>query len=554
MESSSQTGIPEPVAQALATIEQRLGRIEQHLGLQTLEEQTGPMPALPLSQDKEDELEYRLGQNWFAKVGIVVLTIGIGLFLTLPFDGFPPVLPAVIGFVLVAVLLVLSRLFRESFPMISGYLRGSGMALLYITALRLFFFGSVHPLAISSPEGVLVLVGVPVLNIVMAMRRGSPYLLALALTTAYATALVVGTGPLVPGILILLALFVSLHRALYGSISLFYYGMVLTYVVHCAWILNNPFLGNSPRLADPSPENVFPLLIYATAFAVAILLRKERSEEDFDEGAQAFVAGAGAYGIAAILTLRATAEFFLVSHLTMAMVFVGLAVLFWVRERSRYSTFVFAMFGYLTLSATIVKVSASPQVFVWLSLESLVVVATAVWFRSRFIVVANFLIYAVIIIGYTVGARGETGISLGFGIVALLSARILNWQQHRLELKTESMRNAYLATAFVVFPYALYHLVPLQYVSLSWIGIALLYYALNLIIRAQKYRWMGHLTLLLTVMYVLIIGIIRMEPAYRIVSFLVLAVALLAVSMVFTRLRAKKKDSSTVQHPQQGQR
>jgi membrane protein implicated in regulation of membrane protease activity len=53
---------------------------------------------------------------------------------------------------------------------------------------------------------------------------------------------------------------------------------------------------------------------------------------------------------------------------------------------------------------------------------------------------------------------------------------------------------------------------------------------------------MGHLTLLLTVLYVVVVGIIELPPTYRIVSFLVLAVVLLAVSMVFTRLRAKRKD------------
>jgi hypothetical protein len=68
----------------------------------------------------------------------------------------------------------------------------------------------------------------------------------------------------------------------------------------------------------------------------------------------------------------------------------------------------------------------------------------------------------------------------------------------RLELKTELMRNAYLLSAFVVFPYALYHLVPGRYVGLAWVGLALFYYLMNLIVRSQKFRWMGHVTLLFT--------------------------------------------------------
>jgi hypothetical protein len=156
-------------------------------------------------------------------------------------------------------------------------------------------------------------------------------------------------------------------------------------------------------------------------------------------------------------------------------------------------------------------------------------------------VVANFVLYLLIVAAYVVVAREETGISLGFGLVALASAPILNWRQDRLELKTEIMRNAYLASAFVVFPYALYHFVPREFVSLAWVGIALFYYLMNLIIKAQKYRWMGHLTLLLTVMYVLVVGIVQLEPTYRIFSFLVLGTVLLVVSLVLTRLRMRKR-------------
>jgi drug/metabolite transporter superfamily protein YnfA len=168
-------------------------------------------------------------------------------------------------------------------------------------------------------------------------------------------------------------------------------------------------------------------------------------------------------------------------------------------------------------------------------------VVTALWFRSRLIVVANFFIYVVIVLTYMFMVRQETGISVGFGVVALLTARILNWKKERLELKTELMRNAYLASAFVVFPYALFHLVPRAYVGLAWIGVALGYYLMNLIIRNPKYRWMGHLTLLLTVLYVIVNGFTQLAPTYRIVSFLALGSVLVVVSLIFTQIRARRK-------------
>ena len=240
---------------------------------------------------------------------------------------------------------------------------------------------------------------------------------------------------------------------------------------------------------------------------------------------------------------------FVAAHLAASAVLLLLAVAFWLREQSRISTFVYAMTGYMALSMAIFKATPLPDLFVWLSLQSVLVVATAIWFRSRFIVVANFLIYTGIVLAYVVVAKAENGISIGFGIVALVSARILNVQKERLELKSELMRNAYLLSAFIIFPYASYHLVPAKYAGLAWVGVALLYYGMNLLVRNQKYRWMGHGTLLLTALYLVIVGVSRFEPLYRNLSFLVLGTVLVAVSLVFTMLRSRRKQSDEVKSP-----
>jgi uncharacterized membrane protein len=125
-----------------------------------------------------------------------------------------------------------------------------------------------------------------------------------------------------------------------------------------------------------------------------------------------------------------------------------------------------------------------------------------------------------------------------------MSARILNWNKDRLELKTELMRNAYLTGALLVFPYALYHLVPGRYVALAWVGVALGYYVWSLVAKNRKYRWMGHATLLLTTGYVAVVGTRGLEPVYRIVSFLVLGTVLLIVSLSFTRWQSRARAKS----------
>lgn len=536
----------------LKDLENRIARIEQNLGLSRIEPEEQLVEVhrsvAAVKGEEEEELEFRLGQNWFAKVGIVVLAIGMAFLLTQPFDGLPSILPVLIGYVLVAGLFGLSRLWKESFALISGYLRGAAMALLYFTTLRFFFFTADPLLEANSVPGMLMLVAVSSANVVLALRRKSHYLIALALATACATALVVGSPWFVLALLTVLAIAVAIVRVRLQAQAVMMAGIVMTLLTHALWAVGNPILGNPLEFIRSPQLSVYVLLAYALIFALSVLRRRDHHKEDFSVAFTSFLSATGSYALFLLLTLMSFEPGFVWSHLLASGLYLALAVAFWVKEQSKYSTFVYAMLGYLALSVAIVRQFSVPNVFVWLSLQSIVVVATAVWFRSRFIVVANFGIYLAIIVGYLVVATEETGISLGFGIVALASARILNWQQDRLELKTELMRNAYLGAAFAVFPYALYYLVPRDYVSLSWMALAMFYYGMNALIRAQKYRWMGHLTLLLTVLYVVVIGIIELPPTYRIVSFLVLAVVLLAVSMVFTRLRAKKKatqDSNT---------
>ncbi len=62
---------------------------------------------------------------------------------------------------------------------------------------------------------------------------------------------------------------------------------------------------------------------------------------------------------------------------------------------------------------------------------------------------------------------------------------------------------------------------------------------------------MGHITLLFTTLYLVIVGTSRFEPVYRVLSFLALGTVLLIVSLVFTRLK-KRKNEGTMEVPTPG--
>ena len=104
---------------ALALIESRIARIEEHLGLDWGGEveptlSLRPAPAVSASpgesnQDGED-FEYEVGQKWFAKVGIFTLAIGVAYTLSLPYAHLAPYLPSLLGCLLAGALFLAARI------------------------------------------------------------------------------------------------------------------------------------------------------------------------------------------------------------------------------------------------------------------------------------------------------------------------------------------------------------------------------------------------------------------------------------------------------------
>jgi hypothetical protein len=537
--------IPEDAAaRRFGQLEARVAKLEARL-FGEAEDFSGagpaPIEAAAKSGHMEEDLEFEVGQNWFAVAGILALAFGAAFMLSLPYPRLPAGVPALVGGAAAAGLFALARAWRRASELVAGYLRGAGMALLFFATLRLYFFGAQHALNIGSFAGRTPLVLIVALNLAIGWRRKSAWLTGLALMTGYAAALAVGSAWFVLGSVALLsALAVAATlRAHWARLRVV--AMALSYGTYLLWAIGNPCLGGALEFTNaPALAPAF-VLVVAAIFAAGACLRPNRPTEDASTCIGALLNCGLGYPLFLVHTVAAFAPRLAVAQGLASVVFLGLAILFWMRERSHVSTFFYAITGYAALSLAIIKASVVPEVFVFLSLQSVVVVATAVWFRSRFIVLANFLIFVAVILGYVVVAERETGISIGFGIVALVSARILNWQKDRLELKTELMRNAYLVSAFLVLPYALHHLVPGKYVGLAWVGLALVYYVLNLVVQNRKYRWMGHATLLLTTCYLAVVGTRRFEPVYRIVSFFVLGIVLLLVSLSFTWWRVRQR-------------
>ena len=488
----------------------------------------------------DETIEYKIGFYWFAKFGIAILAVGIAFLLTFPYQNIPGYLPSLFGFIFSALLLGASSLLRKSYDLVSRYFFESAFVLLFFSVLRLHFFSPL-PFIESRAVLVLLLCVIVAVNMVMSLRRSSPYLAVMSLVAGYAVA-IVSDAPyfMFIAVTVLSALSVYLKLARRWN-SVFLIAIVMSYATHMLWLFNNPLMGNALALTRTHPINVVFVLMYLVIFALAVLLREKGEAEKGFPAASSLVNCALGFGVFA-LSAEATIESYApIACFGASILFPSLSAWFWIKEKSRFSTFFYSMTGYLALSCAILLLSRIPDTFIWLSWQSVIVLATAIYFRSRFIVVTNTAFYLLLLLSYLISASGVGAISLSFGAIALISARILNLQKHRLEIKTETLRYSYRAAAFVAFPYALYFTVPEGYVPLSWMGVALFYYIMHRILRNQRYQLMALLTLTLTVVYVAIIGIVRLDPALRIVSFLALGTVLLSVSIIYSKIRRNQK-------------
>jgi hypothetical protein len=543
MESSSDNSALNEILNYLRNIDNRVSKIEERLNIQssTAEPLETVIKESPDEISKSREgLEQRIGQFWLPRIGIVVFIVGFTILLTLPYKSLPAILPSLMGYLFTAFLFGLAKYWKNSLPHLSDYLTIGGFVSLYLGSMRFYFFG--FEKAIDSLTVIIILLLiVTAINLIAAFRKNSANLAGLGITLGFATAILSDDSLFIFLAITLFSIVVVLFKLKNKNNFILFYGITLAYLTHLIWFINNPFLGNTLQTISEPEINLLFILIYVLIFSFAYLFSGKDEQYDFVSASAAmFNSGAG-YGLLVLITLLTSPSLFSLYHLLAALIFLAIAITCWIKKGNIYSTFFYAMTGYAALSVAIIGQFDRPDYFYWLIWQSLFVVSTAVWFRSKFIVVANFIIYLLIFFGYLIVSEQIGGISLSFGIVALLSARILNWKKDQLKLETEQMRNAYLLAALFIIPYALYHMFPSGYVSLTWIAIAIIYYILSVILKNVKYRWMALATYFLTVIYVFILGITSTDTLLKIISFLVLGATLIIVSLVYTRKKGREK-------------
>jgi uncharacterized membrane protein len=542
MSSEISNSLIEDLVQAMNRIEKRLTDVETALNLKRENPEEEPAPApKPKTDDDDDELELAIGEFWFAKIGILAFLLGMFFLITQPLDKYPPMLPISIGYLLSLTLILAPEIWLKSFKYISGFLIGGGTALLYLTTLRLHFF-AMEPIISSRVLLVILLLIVSAFASWIAFRRQSIYLIALAELFFMMAALVTEIPLLIFVMLTLISISVVIVSLKFNSSNLIVFGIIFTCVAHCFWFVNNPLLGHNLQINTGYQYNLIFLLAYMGIYGTGSLLLIKDKKQDLDELFMTIINASLGYGLFLMISILSGIKHLGIVHTGAFAVLMTLAISFWIRERSKYGSFIYAMFAYAALSAAIIASYSDPAYYILLCWQSIVVISTALWFRSKFIIVANTFIFGGILVSYLINVSviGIEGISFGF--VALISARILNWRKTRLELTTNNIRLAYLVMAFFTLPYVLYEVLPSNLVGLAWAGLALLYYLMSKLLRNKKYRMMAVSTLILTCFYLAAFGITSSDITYKIISFLAVSIILLLISIMYTRMRTHPKE------------
>lgn len=542
-----------PELSAARRLEARLVRLENYLGFGPLGDAAaeailagGATPASPLQTPVTtgvDDLEKEIGEYWLARVGVLALCLGLAFLVAFPLRGLPAVLSSVIGFVAAGAMGAAARRWHRAWPETAGILMGGACFLLFFAVLRLHFF-SPQP-AVASRDMVLSLLAMVVAGeLLLALRWGSQVLTGFVVILGLVAGAVADVPPIQFGALVGLSSFILMvvWRRNWPWLGLVVTGMILA--AHLDWLLGHPLLGRAVRGVSAPAGNLFALAGCVIPLAVIGCRPGAQSDHVALRVGRALVLAGGVLLIVLIngaLFPRVTTGWV---QLAAGVGLLGLAVAYWWRQQSIYATAIFTSVGNLLVSVAIIREVPAPGCYAWLAWQSLLVAGIAVTFRSRIIVVANLFIYAGIYAGYVALTAGSGVVNLSFALVALLTARLLNWRKDTLDLRTGLMRNLYLAAAGIAIPYGLYQLVPRAWVGASWLAAAGGYFVASALLRNAKYRWMGILTVLATIAYVFIVDLARLEPAYRIVSFLILGIVLLGISLAYSRYRRRGEPHS----------
>lgn len=492
------------------------------------------------AQSKNVTIESHIGEYGMAWMGNIVLLFGI-LFLTQYLQNNDHlILSLIVGFFSVGLVYLAGYFTRTSLPYMSMLFNYNGHLLLYIQVMRICLFKA--SMIITNPILSHTLVLLVLLSFLyLAYRRNSQVLAVLTWIMIGVTAVTNGQThfmlPLMVGISCTAILF-TIRKQWWPGLMI---SMFLVYLIFLDWILGNPLTGGPFEIR--TNHQMGHLYLYTCAVAYSLLALRPASERvTLNQLQPAIVLNGISFSF--IIAIAAPA-FFSENFALHFGVIASFCILFsvWLKTRGSWKTIaaMYALYSFVALSITIAGIYHFPLAFFLLAIQSLLVVSLALWFRSRFMVVMNTILFTGLLITYVITAEPLNTTNFSFALVALITARIINWKKERLEIRTELIRNVFLLTGAIMVLFSLHEAVPANFVTLSWTLAALVFFLLSVLIRNMKYRWLAITTMVITVFYLFIVDLSNISLGYRIIALMFISIISLGISIYYSRRLKQKK-------------
>jgi hypothetical protein len=489
-----------------------------------------------------ESVESRIGEYGMAWLGNIVLLFGV-LFLTQFLRAREQELLSVtIGLGSVVAIYLSGFYTRKSLPYLSRLFGFNGHILLFMIAMQVYLLpGNRLTENVLLGEGIVFLVIASMLY--LAFRRTSQVLAIIGWIMAVVAAISSNSTHLILALMTGVAWSALFFTVRFNWWTGLITSIILVYFTFLVWILGDPFVTHDAGIISTHQYSHLYLFAIAAAYTLLSLLPRSDRFKERILNAAILLNGLGFSTLLVIMVLAFFAENYFLLFGVIAACCMGFSI--WLKFRGRWEKIsgLYAIYGFIALSICIAGAFHFPRAFLLLSIQSLLVVSLALWFRSRFIVIMNTLLFVGLLITYLALPDNLHSINFTFALIALVTARILNWKKKLLEIRTELIRNIFLLTGSGMLFFSLQQAVPVHLVSLSWVAAAVAFFLLSLLLHNIKYRWLAIASMVVTVFYVFIVDLKSISLGYRVVALMVISVISLGISIFYSRrLREKSND------------
>lgn len=531
----------------LFALESRISRLEESLtkmGSQNLETSVSNENApesdfeitFPFKPQKS--IEFGVGGYGMAWLGNIVLLIAITFFVQYLHQSGHPVLSLVLGYTAIAGIYVVSHFTRKIYTLLSNLFRYNGHLLLFYLTVRLHFIE--NPVSKNQTVGLAALLLVTGVLLYLSIRKKSQLLSGMVLVMllisgilSNSTHFLLALSTLAAGLSIFLY-----HR--FGWISLVIAFISFIYFVQFLWLLNNPIITHQAQFREHHEFGFIYLIATGFIFSLPAILPKKDTVSNDILIFSLIWNGLGFTTLLVLTVFTYLSNSYVLIFSLISFFSLLYSVIIQSRSNLKISASIYAIYGFIAMSVSIYGIFLLPKAYMLLAIQSFLVVSMALWFRSRFIVVMNTLLYLVLLIFYLKAPVNYDTANFTFLLVAFITARVVNWKKNRLQIKTEFIRNFYLAAGFVMTLVALHHAMPKTLITVSWIFSALLFFAFSLLLKNVKYRWLAIATLIASAINLLFVDMSNIDIEFRILVFFLLAIISILISVLYTKYFTQK--------------